>query len=229
MQQLILGPEHSDMTARKSSSKREREAIAEPTTANQEQASQQASEYQHVAEDARARMWEMHLRGIPKTRIADALSVNRATVARLINQSYAEIAAERKRSNARKLDGAVGRMRRVQEQAWADHDEDDKREQQVLALALDGSDAQDAKSRGQSSNASIRFQSQRSQYLRIILDAEKEIARLEGLYEGMLDIDGGAVFRIQKLSQDDVVRLSGANRAISAPQSESQSDGEAHG
>lgn len=207
------------MTTRKSV-KREREAIAEPTTDAQEQASVR----QYVAEDARARMWEMHLRGIPKARIADALGVNRATVARLINAAYAEIAAERKRSNARKLDGAVGRMRRLQEQAWADHDADDERELQVLALSMsqasdvpDASDASDAKSRHSSpSNVTVRYQSQRSQYLRIILDAEKEIARLEGLYEGMLDVDGAVGFVVIRRDQSDTSNGQGGSLPSSA-------------
>lgn len=215
------------MAARKSqrAAKREREATAEPTTANQEQAGVQQS----PAEMARTRVWELHLRGLPKVRIAAAVNLDRGTVAKIINQSYAEVAAERKVSNARKLNEAVSRWRRLQEQAWADHDADDEREQSVLALAIAQVDHLSDRKEARTSSPTIRFQSQRSQYLRIILDAEKEIARLEGLYEGIFDGDAGAVFRIQKLSQDDVVRLSGANRAIPAPQSESQSDGEAHG
>lgn len=109
------------------------------------------------------------------------------------------LAEERKRSSARKLDGAVGRMRRLQEQAWADHDADDERERQVLALGQQPSDTHE----GKPSNVSIRFQSQRSQYLRIILDAEKEIARLEGLYEGMLDVDGAVGFVVIRRDQSD--------------------------
>ena len=42
----------------------------------------------------------------------------------------------------------------------------------------------------------VRYQSQRSRYLRIILDAEKEIARLEGLYESRADGGGEVVFRV---------------------------------
>jgi hypothetical protein len=202
--------------AAKSKSQSEREARAEPTTVTQEQASVQ----QFPAESSRARVWELHLRGMSKVRIAAAVSLNRETVAKIIQRCYAEIAPERKVSPARKLDAAVARWRLVQEQAWADHDADDERERSVLALSLaqarqasDVQDVQDAKARHSSqSNVSIRYQSQRSQYLRIILDAEKEIARLEGLYEGILDVDGGAVFRIQKLSQSDVAALSAANR-----------------
>ena len=211
--------------ARRKTAQREREAIAEPME------SQQASEYQHVAETLRARIWEMHLRGIPKTRIAAEFSLARATVARVISACYAEVAGEHKQQTARKLGEAVQRMRLVQEQAWSDHDADDEREQRVLALsmaqAVDASDASDAKARSSSpsSNVSIRYQSQRSQYLRIILDAEKEIARLEGLYEGLLDVEGAAVFRITKISPEAASALSAANRRILPPPSEA-SDGE---
>lgn len=193
----------------KADTKREREALAEPTT-------EQASVYQHASESSRARAWELHLRGVPKTRIAEELGIHRATVARIINSAYAEIADERKRSNARKLDGAIGRMRRIQEQAWDDHDADDERERQVLAMSLaqaqnqDGSDSdsdEDGKPKsGRESNVSIKYQSQRSQYLRIILDAEKEIARLEGVYESLLNIDVGVSVTFVKLTADDVQR-----------------------
>ena len=199
------------MVARKGQSKREREAIAEPTTITQEQARNQASIQQSPAEIARARVWELHLRGLPKVRIAAEVHLDRGTVTKIINESYKEVAEERKLSNARKLNEAVARWRRLQEQAWEDHDADDERERQVLALGSSGQqsqpsgDAKDGKDARQS-NVSIRFQSQRSQYLRIILDAEKEIARLEGLYEGILDVDGAVgfvVIRRDQSSQSD--------------------------
>ena len=228
--------------ARRKTAQREREAIAEPME------SQQASEYQHVAETLRARIWEMHLRGIPKTRIAAEFSLARATVARVISACYAEVADEHKQQTARKLGEAVQRMRLVQEQAWNDHDADDERERQVLALSIaqatpqaaDASDDSDAKSRHNSapSAVSIRYQSQRSQYLRIILDAEKEIARLEGLYEGLLDVDAGIAVTFIKLTDDEVQRhrarqnaqggllaSSATLAAIPAPGSELASDG----
>ena len=219
------------MAARKRD-KREREAIAEPMEP------QQAGIQQTPAEMARARVWELHLRGLPKVRIAQAVNLDRGTVAKLITACYAEIADERRRDAKRKLDGAVQRMRLVQEQAWNDHDADDERERQVLALSIaqatpqaadasDASDDSDAKSRHNSapSAVSIRYQSQRSQYLRIILDAEKEIARLEGLYEGLLDVEGAAVFRITKISPEAASALSAANRRILPPPAEA-SDGE---
>lgn len=233
------------MASRKAN-KRERE----PERSKGEPISEQASEYHHVAESSRARIWEMHLRGVPKTRIAEALGVNRATVARYITRMYAEAASERKFSPAAKLDGAIQRMRRVQEQAWTDHDEDDAREQDVLNTCMarathsddssddDGEEEAPKRGRGRgrglgqrqeggSSGASVRYQSQRSQYLRIILDAEKEIARLEGLYEGLLDVEGGAVFSIRKLAPSDVATLSARNTARLAAGSDSESDGEA--
>ena len=211
----------SFMAARKGN-KRERDAPAEPM------GTQQASEYQHVAETSRARIWEMHLRGIPKTRIAADFLLARATVARVISACYAEVADERKQQMARKLGEAVQRMRLVQEQAWSDHDADDEREQRVLALSL-AQAAADTNTKEtkevRPSNVSIRYQSQRSQYLRIILDAEKEIARLEGLYEGLLDGEGAAVFRITKLSPEAASALSAANRR-SLPAPAESSDGE---
>ncbi len=142
-------------------------------------------------------------------------------------------ADERKRSHARKLDGAVGRMRRLQEQAWADHDEDDQRERQALSLGSTGQQPSDGKADGkdarQSSgpSVSIRFQSQRSQYLRIILDAEKEIARLEGLYDGLLDVDGAVGFVVIRRDQNDqggLLPSSATHRAI-LPPSENPADG----
>jgi hypothetical protein len=196
---------------------------------------EQAGIQQTPAEMARARVWELHLRGLPKVRIAQAVNLDRGTVAKLITACYADIADERRRDAKRKLDGAVQRMRLVQEQAWNDHDADDERERQVLALSVaqvtpqvaDASDDSDAKARHNSapSAVSIRYQSQRSQYLRIILDAEKEIARLEGLYEGLLDVEGAAVFRITKISPEAASALSAANRRTLPPPAES-SDGE---
>jgi hypothetical protein len=44
---------------------------------------------------------------------------------------------------------------------------------------------------------------QRSRYLRIILDVEREIARLEGLYEVALDDGGGeVVFTFRKVGPE---------------------------
>ena len=222
----------------KGRTKREREPLGEPTT-------EQASEYHHIAESSRAQAWEMHLRGIPRTRIAVALGINRATVAKIINGYYAETATERKISAARKLDGAVQRMRRLQEQAWADHDADDEREQAVLALASspDGENGSDGASepdgndpgmrkRGRESNGpsvTVRYQSQRSQYLRIILDAEKEIARLEGLYDSLLDVEGAVgfvVIREAKGAQSGQIATSATLRGIPAPTAASETEPE---
>jgi hypothetical protein len=149
----------------------------------------------------------MHLRGVPKRRIAEAVGLNRETVARIIQQCYADIAPEQKVSPARKLREAVARMRLVEEQAWNDHDADDERERQVLALSIAQADTNTKETKeDRPSNVSIRYQSQRAQYLRIILDAEKEIARLEGLYEGLLDADVGIAVTFIKLTDEEVQR-----------------------
>lgn len=214
---------------------REREPIGEPT-------SEQASVPQNAAESVRARAWEMHLRGIPKTRIAQALSLDRGTVARIITACYAEVASDQKFNPARKLGEAVQRMRRLQEQAWVDHDADDEREQAVLALASspDGENGGESESepdgnkpegrkRGRESNVTVRYQSQRSQYLRLILDAEKEIARLEGLYDSLLDVEGAVgfvVIREAKAEQGGQIATSVAYRGIQLPAAASPVDAE---
>ena len=162
---------------------------------------------QNATEDVRARAWGMYLSGAPKSRIARALALDRETVSRYIRACYAEVADERRMTLARKLDGAVARWRRVQEQAWDDHDADDEREGQVFAVALERAslgarEGSDGASRRAAAHVSVRYRSQRSQYLRIILDAEREIARLEGLYEGALD-DGEAVtFTISRRAEE---------------------------
>lgn len=126
--------------------------------------------YQHAPEMMLTRMWDMHMRGVPKTRIAAVLGIERHTVARRLRAMYREVAEERKISNARKLDMAIARMRCVGVQAWTDLDADDG--------------------------------GQRSRYLRIILDVEKAIARLEGLYEVALD-DGGENVNVFFVRRDE--------------------------
>ncbi|WIG57544.1 MAG: hypothetical protein OJF49_000288 [Ktedonobacterales bacterium] len=174
--------------------------------AKQLQPTEEGSVQQHAAtEDLRARVWELHLRGATKRRIAEVVGVHRQTVGRWLAAGYAELEADRKARQKRLLVAAVARMRRVQEQAWDDHDADDAREQAVLDAALFGT-AQRGRSaalsvaatsegndeRGGGGVQGIRLQSQRAQYLRVVLDAEKEIARLEGLYEATGD-EGAAV------------------------------------
>ena len=161
-------------------------------------------------EDVRMRVWELHLRGIPKTRIAGMVNLDRHTVARLVSECYAETAQERRASLVRKQNAAIARMRRLQEQAWADHDADDERERSVLALMNGGSD-DDGKPRSM-----VRYQSQRSQYLRVILDAEKEIARIEGVYEATDALDGAVVFRVEVSRPDGVAVTSAPNRGMLA-------------
>jgi hypothetical protein len=169
------------------------------------------SSKQMPAESYRAQVWELHLRGVPKQRIAEMVGHNRETVARIIGRCYAEIAPEQQVSVARKLGEAVARMRRVQEQAWENHDSD-------------------------------AMVSQRSKLLRIILDAEKEIARLEGLYEGMVDLEAGVTVTFVKLSSETEDEAEGQrgrrtrqgsqiaavapNRAIPSAQSDGSDDGE---
>jgi hypothetical protein len=137
----------------------------------------------------------MYLNGTPRVRIARALGLDRETVSRYIRACYAEVGDERRMTLARKLDGAVARWRRVQEQAWADHDADDERERRALEEAL-ARLADGAKGSTKAKARAARYQSQRSRYLRVILDAEKEIARLEGLYESRADGGGEVVFRV---------------------------------
>ena len=137
--------------------------------------------------DLRTRVWELHLRGLPRTRIAEQVGLNRQTVGRYIAACLREMGAEQREQREQMLASAVARMRRVQEQAWADHDADDEREVGVLRRAVPGS----------------RYQSQRGQYLRVILDAEREIARLRGLYEAGLAVDGAVVFRLERVPEDD--------------------------
>ena len=160
---------------------------------------------QHAAELLRARAREMHLSGAPKVRIARALALDRETVSRYIRACSAEVADERRMTLARKLDGAIARWRRVREQAWADHDADDERERRALEGALEdalarraGDTKGSAKAKVKARARATRYRSQRSRYLRIILDAEKEIARLEGLYESWADGGGEVVFRVAK-------------------------------
>lgn len=154
-------------------------------------------------EAKRERVWELHLRGVPKSRIAKECDLSRDTVASLIAECYAEVQGERVEDMRARLAGAIARMRRVQEQAYRDHDADDERELSVLALMTGGGGSAegvkgDEKARGR---VMARYQSQRSQYLRVILDAEKEIARLEGLYESLADESGAVLFRIVGLAQ----------------------------
>lgn len=179
--------------------------------------------------DLRTRVWELHLRGLPRTRIAEQVGLNRQTVGRYIAACLREqMGAEQREQRERMLASAVARMRRVQEQAWADHDADDERERAVLALvvgeagAIDGGEAQGEKrdererggERGSGGRIMARYQSQRAQYLRVILDAEREIARLHGLYEAGAAVDGAIVFRIERLGAEGLPGSSARNVSI---------------
>ena len=54
------------------------------------------------------------------------------------------------------------------------------------------------------SGRAVGYQSQRSQYLRVILDAEREIARLCGLYEAGVAVDGAVVFHIERVGSENI-------------------------
>ncbi len=133
--------------------------------------------------DLRERVWELHLRGVHKGEIAVQVGLHRNTVGRYIADCYREFGAERRARLKRKLESAVAHMQYVQRQAWVDHDADDARERAVLAASTPG----------------VRYQSQRSAYLRLALDAEKEIARLEGLYADEVSDAVAIVFRIERV------------------------------
>jgi hypothetical protein len=161
--------------------------------------------------DVRTRVWELHLRGLPRTRIAEQVGLNRQTVGRYIAVCLREMGAEQRQKRRQMLAAAVARMRRVQQQAWEDHDADDERERSVLALVLgegssSGSEQGDGHGERERERAGgrmmARYQSQRSQYLRVILDAEREIARLCGLYEAGLAVDAAVVFRIERVASE---------------------------
>lgn len=161
--------------------------------------------------DVRTRVWELHLRGLPRTRIAEQVGLNRQTVGRYIAACLREMGAEQREQRERMMASAVARMRRVQEQAWADHDADDERERSVLALVL-GEESSGGGEQGEErvrehervgGRVMARYQSQRSQYLRVVLEAEREIARLRGLYEAGLAVDGAVVFRLERVSEGD--------------------------
>lgn len=176
----------------------------------------------------RERAWELHLRGMPKARIARELGLDRGTVSRYIQACYAEVNSDGKASARRRLAGAIARMRRIQEQAWSDHDADDERERAVLGAVLGAVLSGEAEGHGEQpkSRSMVRYQSQRSQYLRLALDAEKEIARLEGLYEASGDESGAVVFRIERLAAGVVAVSAGAGRAERPDGSDGGSDGD---
>jgi hypothetical protein len=131
-------------------------------------------------------VWDLHLRGWSRIHIADATGLNRNTISKVILRHYQDIECDRKVTLKEKLAAAVERMRQVQRQAWADHDADDQREREVLALMGVGAPPGPDVDR-KPDVVSLRYQSQRAMYLRVILEAEVEIARLEGLYEGLLE------------------------------------------
>jgi hypothetical protein len=141
-----------------------------------------------VAEDQVQRALALWLRGESYAGIGRHLGVHRQTAAELVRQAYAEVRESGDLSGRQMVAEAVERMRTVQRQAWADHDADEEREVVLLERALAGG------------LESVKIQSQRAQYLRVILEAEKEIARLQGLYDGYGgDVGGPFVMRLIKV------------------------------
>jgi hypothetical protein len=141
--------------------------------------------------DLRARIWTLHLRGLSFTAIGKDVDRGRETVARVVRACYHELRQDREDALLAAQDEAIAHMRHVQQQAWADHDEDDRREREILAREGD---------------APVRYTSQRAAYLRVALDAEREIARLRGLYslaapaQG-LDDSAQFIFRIERVER----------------------------
>jgi hypothetical protein len=141
-----------------------------------------------VAEDQVQRALVLWLRGESYAAIGRTLGVHRQTAAELVRQAYAEVRESADVSGRQMVAEAVERMRGVQRQAWADHDADEEREVALLERALAGQ------------LEGVRIQSQRAQYLKVILEAEKEIARLQGLYDGYGgDAGGPFVMRLIKV------------------------------
>lgn len=170
--------------------------------------------------DARARVWELHVRGVSRVRIAREVGVHRQTVGRWLATEYAALEREGKVKREQELTMAVARLRHIQQQAWEDHDADDERERVVLAPVIGEGDGEredreasakkakreerSSEGRGERDSAGrgmARYQSQRAQYLRVILDAEREIARLLGLYEKAGATEGTVVFRLERVAE----------------------------
>lgn len=146
-----------------------------------------------IVGELKAKAWELHLRGATFPAIGEALGISRNTASGYIRAMYEDLAQDRHNSLNRPLNEAIERIRRVQAQAWADHDGDDERERQVLATVAP---------EGQSPP---RFLSQRAQYLRVILECEREIARLRGLNGALVMEDTPqVVFRIEKIERVEV-------------------------
>jgi hypothetical protein len=158
--------------------------------------------------DKREQVWSLHLRGVQKTQIAAQVDLNRDTVAKLINECYREFGKERRARLRRKLDAAVAKMQHIQEQAWANHDADDERERYVL----------------EHGEAGARYGSQRSQYLRIALDAEKEIARLEGLYADDVSDLTAVLFSVERVVAGVAIKTARTPRIVESVEETQEED-----
>jgi hypothetical protein len=154
-------------------------------------------------DDLREQVWTLHLRGRSQRQIALRLTLNRKVVARLLGECEREFAAERRARLKRKLENSIARMRHIQSQAWDDHDADDENGQE---------------------------HSQKSLHLRLALDAEKEIARLEGLYADDVSDLVAVLFSVERVVGGVVVKRQGSGQearqvAASGQASEEASDG----
>lgn len=133
-----------------------------------------------VADDLREQVWTLHLRGLSMRQIALRLDLNRKAVARLLGECERAFGAERRARLKRKLERAIAGLRHVQAQAWEDHDSDDAAEK-----------------------------SEKSAHLRLALDAEREIARLEGLYASDTPDLVAVLFRVERVERTERVTSGG--------------------
>jgi hypothetical protein len=173
----------------------------------------------------RAAVWRRHLRGESFSAISRALDLNARSVSRIVRACYQELGRDRKAVLAAALDESIERLRAVQRQAWSDHDEDDQRERAALASALDGRGDEKGGRKGKGARPArsargdgARFTSQRAQYLRVALDAEREIARLRGLYGAVIpEMDATVVFRIERVEPASAAGVDAVDAVDAAP------------
>jgi hypothetical protein len=161
-----------------------------PTTPTTETQSPESPEHSEHSDDLREQVWTLHLRGVSMRQIALRLTLNRKVVARLLGECEREFAAERRARLKRKLEGTIARMRHVQAQAWDDHDADDENGPE---------------------------HSQKSLHLRLALDAEKEIARLEGLYADDVSDLVAVLFSVERVVGGVVVKRQGSGQGPRQP------------
>ena len=156
-----------------------------------------------VTEPQRVRVWDLYLRGWSCKHIAAEVGINHVTARRIINQSYRDMGYDRKKTLEEKLAVAVERMRLVQRQAWIDHDQEVEDAEQIAPRRSRRGRKAATNSSEQPADAMppmvTRRGVQRALFLRIVMDAELEIARLEGLYEGLQQPSIGTILEIRRL------------------------------